>query len=299
LSELAQVRRTLSQLKPEVLINLAAGRGYLKSLRDSLFFRACGIGTVIGTPLRRRELRVEQMPDGLFEPESQRLALRLGSLGTVNLADRRLWDLRLTPAERNQAAEFLPRGQKNYLAVSVGTKLPVKDWEEGNWIKLLSLLTKQIPDSVLILLGAADESERSTRLGQIWTGGHINLCGKTSPRCSAAILEQCRLFIGHDSGPMHLAAATGIPTLGLFSWINPPGQWFPGHRSWNTIKILYPPLPVGGWKTELQMKQGPLEGIRLLQPDFVFESAMKLLESFSTEQSVPEGESKLIASTQH
>jgi ADP-heptose:LPS heptosyltransferase len=279
MAELAKVRQAIRQIQPEVLINLAAGRGWLKSLRDHVFFCSCGIKKIIGTPLRQRDLQARQMDDGLFEPEAQRLAARLASLGAVNLSDRQFWELRLTPTEKNQAAELLPANQNNFIAVGVGTKLPVKDWGEENWGKLLALLSREMPATKLILLGAPDEWERSEKLGCVWAGGHVNLCGKTSPRVSAAILECCQLFIGHDSGPMHLASAVGTPTLGLFSWLNPPGQWFPGHRSWKFVKILYPPLPHGGWKTGLQMKQSVAEGIRLLRPADVFRSAMELMSS--------------------
>jgi ADP-heptose:LPS heptosyltransferase len=276
--ELAKVRQTIRQIQPQILINLAAGRGGFKSLRDYLFFRSCGIRHIIGSPLRRRDLQVQQTPEGEFEPESQRLASRLASLGAINLADKRVWKLELTQEERNQAHELLSSYHTNFIAVSVGTKLPVKDWGEENWGKLLALLSKEMPDTILVLLGSLDEWERSEKLSRVWRGGHINFCGKTSPRVSAAILERCGLFIGHDSGPMHLASVVGVPTLGLFSWLNPPGQWFPGHKSWKFVKVLYPPLPNGGWKVDLQMKHGISEGIRLLQPDDVLRSAMELWE---------------------
>jgi heptosyltransferase III len=276
LAELAEVRETIRQLRPEVLINLAAGRGWLKSLRDYFFFRSCGVRHIVGTPLRRRDLQVQQMADGEFAPESERLAARLAALGTVNLADPRLWDLGLTQAERNQALKLLPPSQTTFLALSVGTKLSVKDWGDENWEKLLVLLARALPESTLVLLGAGDEWERSEKLGRLWKGGRVNLCGKSSPRVSAAILERCRLFIGHDSGPMHLASVAGIPTLGLFSGVNPPGQWFPGHRSWKFIRTLYPALPGGGWKIDLQMNRNASEGIQRLQPDDVFRSAMEL-----------------------
>jgi len=48
-----------------------------------------------------------------------------------------------------------------------------------------------------------------------------------SPRQSAAVLTEARLFIGHDSGPMHLAAAVGTPTVGLFGNNNQPRKWHP------------------------------------------------------------------------
>jgi heptosyltransferase-3 len=275
-SELLALRHTIREIQPQMLINLVAGRGLSKNLRDHLFFRSCGIQKTIGTPWRRRDLQVQPMPDGEFEPESQRLASRLSTLGAINLADRHFWDLRLTQAERNQSLELLPSAEPAPVAVSVGTKQPVKDWGEENWEKLLALLSMEMPGRLLVFLGSADEQARSEKLSRAWTGPALNFCGKISPRVSAAILERCRLFIGHDSGPMHLASAVGVPTLGLFSWFNPPGQWFPGHRSWKFVKVLYPKLPDGGWNPQLQMKRSISEGIGRLRPDEVFGAAMEL-----------------------
>jgi heptosyltransferase-3 len=277
--ELAKVRQAVRQIQPELFIHLAAGRGLLKSLRDYVFFKSSGVKKMIGTPLRKQDLQVRQLSDGTYEPEVERLLSRIVSLGTINPADRSAWDLRLIQEERNQAAELLPSGRKNFIVMSLGTKVPVKDWGEENWAKLLALL--DIPDATLVLLGAADEWERSEKLGTRWAGGCVNLCGKTSPRVSAAVLERCRLFIGHDSGPMHLASVVGVPTIGLFAWHNPPGQWFPGHRSWKFIKAHYPPLPAGGWNPDLQMRQSATEGIRLLKPEAVRQSAMELWQDYS------------------
>ena len=80
---------------------------------------------------------------------------------------------------------------------------------------------------------------------------------------------------------MHLAGAVGVPTLGLFSWVNPPGQWYPGHRSWKFIKALYPALPAGGWKAGLQFERGASEGIRLIQPEDVLRTALELWQGDS------------------
>ncbi len=274
--ELAKVRKRIREIQPQILINLAAARGLLKSLRDYLFFRSCGIRQILGTPVRQQDLHVQLANEGEFERESERLALRLASLGVINLSDRRLWQLELTQKERIQASELLPSNQRDFIAVSVGTKLAVKDWGAENWEKLLALLSTRIQDVTLILLGSAEECARSEKLSRVWKSDHVNLCGRTAPRISAAILERCRLFIGHDSGPMHMASVVGVPTVGLFSWFNPPGQWFPGHKSWRFVRVLYPPLPAGGWKAGLQMKHGVLEGILLLQPQEVLKTAMEL-----------------------
>jgi ADP-heptose:LPS heptosyltransferase len=277
--ELAAVRSRIKELQPDLVINLAAGRGWLKSLRDYIFFRSCAVKNIVGTPVRRRDLQVQPAADGLYKPESQRLAARLLPLGTIDLADQNVWKLGLTQDEKKAAVDCLPAKQSLFLAVSVGTKLLANDWGEESWGSLLTRLSEEMPQAGLILLGAAEEWERSEKLSRVWPGASVNLCGKTSPRVSAAILERCRLFIGHDSGPLHLAAAVGIPALGLYSWNNPPGQWFPGHRSWKFIKTLYPELPPGGWHEGLRLKRAVGEGILLLKPEEVFTAAMEMWNS--------------------
>ena len=44
----------------------------------------------------------------------------------------------------------------------------------------------------------------------------IDLIGRTDLPLAAACLQRCALYVGNDSGLMHLAAAAGVPTLGLF-----------------------------------------------------------------------------------
>lgn len=275
--ELAKVRQLVRVIQPGLVINLTAGRGLLKSLRDNIFFHICGVKKIIGTPLHRRDFKVQATSNGRFESESQRLATRLRPLGVIDLSDRSAWKLGLSQKERNQSLEFLPASCKNYIVVSVGTKLMANDWGEENWGNLLAMLSKEMRATKLVLLGAADEWERSERLGKAWSGDYLNLCGKISPRVSAAILERCRLFVGHDSGPMHLAAAAGTSVVAIFSWHNPPGQWFPGQESWRNIKVIYPPLPHGIWKSGLRFRRSPKEGILLITPTEVMRACVELL----------------------
>jgi heptosyltransferase-2 len=89
-------------------------------------------------------------------------------------------------------------------------------------------------DAAIIVLGGPDEVDRAARLeGMIGKGGRVlNLAGRTSIHETAAIIERCDLFIGNDSGPMHIAAAMGTPVVAVFGPSNqrawdpytPPGE---------------------------------------------------------------------------
>ena len=142
--------------------------------------------------------------------------------------------------ERNGArvwSAFIWRNDPgNVLAVCLGTKMPAKDWEEPNWEALLACLAADLPGWGLVIVGASDEADRASRCGAQWKGPVFNLCGRGTPRESAAVLRHARAFISHDSGPMHLAAAVGVPCVAIFAARNLPGQWYPyGKR----IEILY------------------------------------------------------------
>ena len=224
--EIAALRARIAREKFDLAISLAAARGPKASLRDYFFFRACGIPKVIGVPWRRRDLACLAR-DGIYENEGDRLLRRVRSL-PANEADEGR-GLALTQEESHAANRILREAgvRLPFLAASVGTKLPIKDWGEENWQELLGRLSRAFPDLSLVLLGSTDERERSEKLSHVWNHRRANLCGQTSPRISAALLREARLFVGHDSGPMHLAAAVGTRCVSVFSAQSKPGQWFP------------------------------------------------------------------------
>ena len=71
----------------------------------------------------------------------------------------------------------------------------------------------------------------------------LNLCGDVTPRLSALVIDRAKIFMGHDSGPMHLAASVGTPSVSVFSRHAKPGIWFPlgAHN-----RVFYPGLAWSG-----------------------------------------------------
>src|SRR5262249_13930379 len=114
-----------------------------------------------------------------------------------------------------------------FIAASLGTKVDVNNWTAPNWLALLTQINKKWPELGLVLVGSKDEFQAAERCSQDWFAPKLNLCGQISPRISAAILRKARLFLGHDSGPLHLAATVGARCVGIYSGRNRPGQWFP------------------------------------------------------------------------
>jgi heptosyltransferase-3 len=262
--QLLALASRLREEKFDLLISLASARGLGASLRDCLFFKACGIPRLIGIPFRHQDLTCIRRPDGVFfESEAARLARRVQALGSIDLRDPQAFDLRLTSAENAEARTLLDQSHitGNFIVASIGTKTPLNDWGASNWMQLLRALSEAHPALALVLLGSVDEITASQALLAGWRGPSANLCGKTSPRISAAILGQAALFLGHDSGPMHLAAAVGTPCVAIFSARCPPGQWFPSGERHTPLYPLafYDPRKT----TDLSHQQKALASIRV------------------------------------
>lgn len=219
----------LLRWRPQALVYLGAKRGIVSARRDAAFFRLCGIPRIIGVPLTEdmQQNRWEESTQAL-EPEASRLVRNIAALGHINLDDPASWDLHLTPHEHAKAAEALqPASGLPILAVSIGTKRQSKDWGRENWRSLLAALAELYPQHALVLLGSSDEAGASDYAAASWRSPVLNLCGQLTPRESAAVLAHACAFLGHDSGPMHLAAAVGTPCVAVFSARNKPRVWFP------------------------------------------------------------------------
>lgn len=228
LRELLELRERIRETGARTLIYLSP-RGWFGAIRDIGFFRSCGIRRIIGAPLARdlRHVRIDQTT-GTTEREAERLARCLAPLGNIDVRDPALWNLQLLPEEKDAANEFLfsLRGA-SFVAVNVGGKVHRKDWGDAHWTELMRLMAPEYADFALVLFGSEDEFDRCGRLAADWPGHTLNLCGKLTPRESAAVMQRATLFVGHDSGPMHLAAAVGVPCVAMFGNFNPPKRWHP------------------------------------------------------------------------
>lgn len=231
--------------RPEVMVCISNTRGIPAAKRDMAFFRLCGIRRIVGMPLtedmQKTRAGVDPEHPLLYEREASRLLRNLSDLGEASLDEPEGWDLRLTPAEHARATEALaPLAERPFLAISIGTKAQANEWGNGNWHELLSRIATLYPGYGLVICGAAEEAGPSDEVAAGWRAlsAHppLNLCGALTPRQSAAVFARAAVFIGHDSGPGHLASAVQTPCVSIFSGRNQPGIWFPyGKRN----RVLY------------------------------------------------------------
>jgi ADP-heptose:LPS heptosyltransferase len=228
IGELLLLARQIRRFHPDLLVYLTVPRGVRTVKRDAAFFRLCGIRRIVGLPIGGLAENGYNPASGLWEREAARLLRCVHPLGDADVDDLRNWDLRLTDAETGKAKALLaPLGSRPIVACGPGTKQQSKDWGQEKWSELLTRLSAELPEYALALIGAREESSLGDYAAAGWKGPVLNLCGELTPRESAAVIRHARLFLGPDSGPMHLAAANGVPCAIPFSSIDHPGRAFP------------------------------------------------------------------------
>ncbi|HWL81415.1 MAG TPA: glycosyltransferase family 9 protein [Roseomonas sp.] len=137
--------------------------------------------------------------------------------------------LRLTPAPRPVAwfdaadvarAEAVLPGEGPFIALGPSANWPGKVWPPERFVELFRALTAPegpLPGARPVILGGPGETEANMAAPVLRAlPGAVDLVGRLSLPEAAAVLTRCALFVGNDSGLMHLSAAAGAPTLGLF-----------------------------------------------------------------------------------
>jgi heptosyltransferase-2 len=144
-----------------------------------------------------------------------------------NLTDDPFIPLLVTENSRQRAAEFLTNAgaRPNAVRVAVGAGAAygsAKCWPPARFAQTANQLQQQW-DADVILFGAAGEAQVSSAIAAAMPRPPIDLIGKSAVADLPAILSLCSVFVGNDSGAMHVAAAVGLPTVGIFGPTNPFG----------------------------------------------------------------------------
>jgi glycosyltransferase involved in cell wall biosynthesis/ADP-heptose:LPS heptosyltransferase/SAM-dependent methyltransferase len=100
----------------------------------------------------------------------------------------------------------------NPIVISPFARLRIKDWPIEKWAQLLS----HYPEESVLICAGPNDYERAQKLIGMSSHRHIyNLCGKTTLSQTAVLMRHCKLYIGVDTGPAHMAVAADVPNVVL------------------------------------------------------------------------------------
>ncbi len=130
--------------------------------------------------------------------------------------------LKFSPESEAEHRELVEQySLDDYIVLCAGSAFgPSKQWSVNRYVETAIAMNRAYGVKVL-LLGSKGDATISDEIAAKAEGCAHSICGQTSVSVAALILQHARAFVGNDSGLMHLAALTGIPTIGLFLSTDP------------------------------------------------------------------------------
>jgi heptosyltransferase III len=195
---------------------------------DGIFqtnLRRCGVQNLICGPARV----VENAGHA-----AQQLARPIEELGinVVDLAERIFPSME----DRDFAREFVGPVPQRLIAIHPGSGSREKNWPLENWIRLFSPSSRFADLRRLVVISGEADEPQIKQLECEWKNRDIRFA-KNLPLCHLAGVLEHAIFIGHDSGISHLAAAAGANCLLLFGPTD-PDVWAPKNKN---VRVLRPP----------------------------------------------------------
>jgi len=200
-------------------------------------------------------------------------------------------DLRVTvpsiqplPSETAKALALLDKHDLHpnaFIAVHAGASFKGRRWQPERFAEAID---EAATDTALgvVLVGGPDERETAEEILARTATPVVDLVGTLSLESLLAVLKQARLFLGNESGPMHMAAAAGTPVVGLFGLTN-PSRWGPlGVPS----VALRPPMPCDCVAKDLCRRTDPSKAccVWRLEVKPVVEAAREVLARTESKQ---------------
>ncbi|MGI5834916.1 MAG: glycosyltransferase family 9 protein [Chloroflexota bacterium] len=129
------------------------------------------------------------------------------------------------PAARSKVDQLLVvagiSSEDRLVALHPGAlNMAAKRWLPERWAAVADWLQKELGQRV-VLIGSASEVPLTEEVRSTMSTSVVNMAGKTSVAELVALLSRCRLFLGGDSGPLHVASALGVPSVSVYGPTDP------------------------------------------------------------------------------
>lgn len=115
---------------------------------------------------------------------------------------------------------------KRFVVVApVGSK-SVRNWNAKKYGKVIKEVLERHPDCCFIICGGEDAVKAASIIIESVGDGVLDMTGKTTLRQTVALIEKCFMYLGTDTGLMHMASASGIPIVEVtHSLPDAPDYW--------------------------------------------------------------------------
>jgi ADP-heptose:LPS heptosyltransferase len=154
--------------------------------------------------------RLIPTPKMIHETEFHRRMLQF-----LNLDSEVRPQLEIPASAKKTVEEFLcaARPASKKMALGIGASHGSKRWPADNFNRLAKNLILKWPDTTFFLIGGTEDRAIADLILAGLGGAAVDATGKLSILETAALLQKCALYVGNDSGPIHLAGAVGCTVV--------------------------------------------------------------------------------------
>lgn len=152
------------------------------------------------------------------------------AIGTAGAVDRTRLEVAAPAAA---LPDFLPDDaralfDRPVVAVHPGVGNVMRQWPTEHFAALIDLLVEKNAVNAVLIGGAEEAALAEEVLGRVANrNAVVSVVGKTPLRQLPKLLRACALYVGNNSGPKHIAAALGVPTIGIHSGVVDAIEWGP------------------------------------------------------------------------
>ncbi len=159
-----------------------------------------------------------------------------------------------------------------WVAMNVSTRWTTKRWLLSSFAIVLEQLHKEGLGPVVVI-GSSDEQHDANQLRALTKSPFIDLTGAVPLGCLPALLSKAGAMITNDSGPMHVAAAFGIPVVAMFGPTSAvrTGPYGKGHH------VLTGQVPCSPCFSRVCRHSPEMECLHLIKPNDVVETVRRVL----------------------
>ncbi|TAN38847.1 MAG: glycosyltransferase family 9 protein [Verrucomicrobia bacterium] len=160
------------------------------------------------------------------------------------------------------------------IALAPCSRWPTKNWPAARFSEVARALHERT-GATFFLVGAPEDKAVCDAIAAALGSAAVNLCGQTSLVELGSVLAEMDLALTVDTGPMHVAAALGVPVLALFGPTDPrrTGPFGAQHR------VLQVTEQVCAMCFDARCHSGDLICMTRIRPDVVTRAALDMLEA--------------------
>lgn len=198
---------------------VAMTAAYLSGARKRLGY-SCNVLSAYGFPLFSDDMEKSLLTDVFISPrnivhEAERALCLLGLIGmTVEDDSMELWYGKRESSAAEKLLSSLSDPGRILIAVGLGAGIGNRKYPAKQYAEVLKILSRKYECS-FVILGGKSEQDEAAMLQELLPSETIlcNLAGRTSVLETAAVLSKTDIYVGNNTGVMHMAAAVGLPVV--------------------------------------------------------------------------------------